>query len=87
MPKVHKNPVAWRPIVSCTNYVTAGLSQVLAYFLQPIVEKFPCILKDTPALLNDIRTRSFSANYQFATSDVESLYTSIPIWHVIEIFG
>lgn len=34
IPKVHKSPLQWRPIVSCSTMITAGLGKVLVDILQ-----------------------------------------------------
>lgn len=52
LPKVHKTPVAWRPIVSCTTYITAGLGRMLAAILNDVINQLPhrTILRDSSDL-------------------------------------
>ena len=45
--KIHKNPMAIRPIVSTVNSPTVNLAEFLDYYLQPIMKRLPAYIKDT----------------------------------------
>jgi len=79
--KVHKpKGLCGRPIVPCTNWVTAPASILVDYLLQEIVRKanITHIVKDTKSLVNELeRTRVLCQDGIFVTADIASLYTNI----------
>ena len=42
--KVHRSPLKWQPIVSCATYMTTGLGEILAEYLQTLVALLPHVL-------------------------------------------
>lgn len=85
MPKLHKDPVKGRPIVASHSWCTTPLSKWCSHQLQPIVERLPTVLRDTRSLTGRLdATRLIDgADFLISTLDVESLYTSIPIWDAL----
>ena len=80
LPKVHKNPISLRPITAAHSWVTTGLSKYLAKKLNSILPLLSTVLSDSFHLLNEIENLTLvNDNCYFATSDVNSLYPSIPI--------
>lgn len=49
LPKVHKDPIhpPGRPIISGIDSITSRIGRYIDFFLQPLVEHFPCYLRDT----------------------------------------
>lgn len=101
LPKIHKSPIVGRPIVPSQNWITAGASIVVDYFLQFIVKKFSInssinydfnfnqtIIKDSKTLINILdQIKIDDPNCYFITSDISSLYTNIPTSEGIEIIS
>ncbi len=81
LPKIHKgvSPPPGRPIVSANNSPTERLSQLVDFFLNPLIPKIPSYVKDTTHFLRIIRDLgTINPNCLLATLDVSSLYTNIP---------
>ncbi|CAI5961974.1 unnamed protein product [Closterium sp. NIES-65] len=79
LPKLHKTPVAGRPICSSTLWVFEHASAVLDHYLRPLLRFSPSHLPDSLALLHQLEDLRVPAEALFLTYDVESLYPSIPI--------
>jgi hypothetical protein len=79
--KVHKpKGLCGRPIVPCTNWVTAPASILVDHLLQEIAQraKIAHIVKDTKSLVNELEHTHISyKNGLFVTADIASLYTNI----------
>lgn len=79
IPKVHKEGIPLRPIVSQTNGPTAMLSRYLSELLMVAEKQIPFILQDTTAFLNIIKeNNAVKSNTLLVTLDVTALYTNIP---------
>jgi len=76
--KIHKTPMAIRPIVSSVNSATENLAQFLDHYLQPIMKNLPAYLKDTNQLLEELLNIRIQPDDWLVTVDVKSLYTCIP---------
>lgn len=77
--KVHKSPIAGRPIVPSFNSITAPLSKWLDYKLQPLARQhIKTIVKDSRTIIQHLETNSFPQDCILATADITSLYTMIP---------
>jgi hypothetical protein len=79
IPKIHKVPMAGRPIVPSHHWLTSGLSKVLDRLLRPTLEKCQYVLKDSRELVQIIENTKFNDEIILATSDITSLYTNIDI--------
>lgn len=79
--KVHKTPVAGRPIVSSINTITYFASKYIDRELQPIYKSIPSFLKSSQELLTILETLKFTNNRNcyILCADVDSLYPNIPI--------
>ena len=80
MPKIHKDNIPMRPVVS---YVTAPAYK-LAKFLNEKLPKYldfhpKYTVKNSLELVDKIKEYRLSNNYKFASFDVKSLFTSIPV--------
>jgi hypothetical protein len=86
IPKLHKTPVATRPIVASHSFVTTNASRWLDIQLQPFVARIPTVLRDSRSLVRTFEqsTRPYPLPATgtvrwFVTADVTALYPSIPI--------
>lgn len=77
LPKLHKNPLAVHPIVSCCSGPTEGISALLDFFFQPCMKSVSSYLANSTQLINILQTTCFSPNCFLVTMDVASLYTNI----------
>ena len=77
LPKIHKNPVKLRPIVSCTNGPTYTASAYLDRLLQPHMKKVRSYLKNSMDLVHILQTLRVPPHAYLVTLDIESLYTNI----------
>jgi len=85
-PKVHKDPWATRPIVSCVGSNIEVMSKYLDYQLQRVVHCCPSRLKDSASLLRDLKQLPLlPLGTKLATADAVSMYTNMDTQHVISI--
>jgi len=86
LPKIHKPVSKWynsiippgRPVVSDCSSDTYNLSILIDHFLQPISNKHPSYVKDTPDFISKLRKVNIkNPKCYLITLDVESLYTNI----------
>lgn len=84
IPKIHKTPMACRPIVSNVSAPTNGLSKWLAFQLMPYSRRLTSFLKNSSELQDKLKDIPFDTGCQFYTFDVENMYTSIPIREAIQ---
>lgn len=79
LPKIHKSPIAARPIVSNVNYITRQASKWLDFTLQPILPLIPTYIKDSKDIICDLETLQLPTHFILMSADINSLYPSIPI--------
>ena len=78
IPKVHKEPWSSRPIIPSHSWLTSKASEVVDYFLQPLLKKFPTVLTSTRQLIETIRKiEEPLSNCWLVTGDVKAMYTNI----------
>ena len=77
LPKVHKDPVKPRPIVSCTGGPTSNASAYLDRLLQPHMKRVKSYLSNSTELVRMLRKLKVPPNAYLVTLDIESLYTNI----------
>jgi len=78
IPKVHKDPLRGRPIVSSPAWLTTPASVWLDWLLQPIVAKQPAVLRDSKSLVQQLEQQQFPRDCVLITADVRDLFTVIP---------
>ena len=79
LPKIHKNNIPMRPIVSNINSPSYKLAKWLAKELSPLLGSFsPSHLKHNTDLLNRLKN-VIPQNKKFISFDVSSLYTNVPV--------
>ena len=82
--KLHKSPIALRPIVAGHTTVLSNYCRVLAHYLQPLVELSPRWIKNSTHLLSKLLSLHCPRPHDntrtwLVTGDVASLYTNISI--------
>lgn len=80
IPKVHKEPWASRPIVPSHSWITSRASEVVDYYLQKILPKFPWVLDSTKSFINGLRSIPYNSleGCWLVSGDVTAMYTNIP---------
>ena len=79
LPKIHKEGVPGRPIVSAVGSITENISEFLTLCIQPLVPKLRSYVRDTKHFVSIIRKLPTQSNDAILVSaDVSSLYTNIP---------
>jgi hypothetical protein len=76
--KIHKNPIAVRPIVSGSGGPTERISQFIDLHLQPFVPQVNSYIRDSGHLIQILENSTFPAYCTLATIDVSALYLNIP---------
>ena len=79
LPKIHKQGIPGRPIVSANGHPTERISEFIDFHLRPHVLALPSYLKDTTDYLRRLETKpTVPDNTVLVSLDVTSLYTNIP---------
>jgi hypothetical protein len=79
LPKMHKVPVAGRPIVSCINTITYHASKYLDNLLKPLLKKIPSICSSSREVIYNLTNFKCKPGSVLLCADVKNLYPSIPI--------
>ena len=79
IPKIHKTPMALRPICSSINSSTYNASKYLDILLQPIMKNINSFICNSAEIVYKLETMKFPAGCQLLEADVENLYPSINI--------
>ena len=76
--KIHKNPIAVRPIVSGCGGPTEKISQLIDLHLKPHVPRIKSYIKDSGHLISLLESTPVPTDCILVTIDVKSLYLNIP---------
>lgn len=88
LPKIHKDNVPLRPIVSCINFTTYNLAKFLCNILTDALgDRSNINVPDTFSFVNSIRNVTLPHNYVLVSLDVVSLFTNIPSGLVKTLLG
>ena len=79
VPKIHKANAPLRPIVSCVNTVAFDLSGHLARILSPLTGSSSYTVKNSGEFANIISKETIQTDEVMISSNVESLFTNVPI--------
>ena len=79
LPKVHKENIPLRPIVSLPGSPTYELSKYLAMILHPLVKTSPHTINNANDFLTNIKNLKLEPDEIMISFDVVSLFTSIPL--------
>eukprot|EP00971_Amphidinium_carterae_P345230 6486072-Amphidinium_carterae.2 len=90
-PKLHKQPISSRPIFTSGRSWQRGLAELLVQLLKPVLGNFTTILRDTNQLQrvlvqlqkNRLKNGQRIDNLTWVTMDVENLYPSVEVSHLI----
>ena len=78
LPKIHKENITGRPIVSGNNSPTEKISAFVDEHIKMMVPLIPSYVRDTPDFIKRIENFSHRGDFYLVTMDVTSLYTNIP---------
>ena len=85
LPKVHKEGVPLRPIISSRGSVTYETAKELARILKPLVGRSPHLVQNTKDFINSIEGIQLKQDECIMSYDVNALFTSIPIPPAVNI--
>ncbi|CAF4998196.1 unnamed protein product, partial [Rotaria sp. Silwood1] len=85
LPKIHKDNIPLRPVLSAIGTFNYGLGKALTNILSDIIEREKMV-RDPFSFVEELKTlpKSFS-NYKMVSFDISSLYTNVPLDETIEI--
>ncbi|XP_055692782.1 uncharacterized protein LOC129795483 [Lutzomyia longipalpis] len=79
LPKVHKAGAPLRPIVSCIQSPTHGLSQLLSGILRLVADQHQYNVRDSFGFVERIKSVVVPPEHVMVSFDVVSLFTNVPI--------
>ena len=85
LPKVHKDGLPIRPIISAIKTYNYGLAKYLDSIFKPLLEDNTMMIKDTFDFVNRVSNLDLTKDKHLVSFDVESLFTNIPTKETIEI--
>ena len=85
LPKIHKNDISLRPIVSSIGSVTYGVAKELARILKPLVGNSIYHVNNTKEFADEIRNTKLKEGECITSYDVTTLFTSVPVSSALEI--
>ena len=85
LPKVHKNNVPLRPIVSSIGSITYKTAQFLASILSPLVGKTEHVVKNNTQFVKKIKELKVPPGRKMVSFDVTALFTSIPVTEAVSM--
>lgn len=77
MPKVHKTPMALRPVVSCIKSFLSIFSNWLDFKMKELLFLFPSYIKDSKNLLQELKELKIPPNSKLFTADATAMYSNI----------
>jgi len=77
LPKVHKNPISLRPVVSSSNSLLSVFSIWLDYRMKDLLPLVDSYLKDSTTLINELKNIKLPETARIFTADAKSMYTNI----------
>jgi hypothetical protein len=93
LPKLHKlGPVKGRPIAGQVNWITTPVSKILDHRLQNFLSEYPCILKNSFQLVEELDLLNDTdllqnENIWIITGDIESLYPNINTQKLVRLIS
>ena len=84
LPKVHKENVPLRPVLSSISTFNYGLAKVLTQMLSGLIDKNKMV-RDSLSFVKELRGLKNMSTYKMVSFDITSLYTNIPIDETIDI--
>ena len=84
MPKLHKIPLALRPICASQGWITYWTSVYIHLTMFPLLRKIPSFITNSAQLVRILEKIKLPQDYQFLQADVDNLYPSIDIDDALE---
>lgn len=85
LPKIHKQGVPLRPIVSCIDSPAYKLSKHVSMLISPLAGHNDSFVKNTKHFVDEIKTIKLDHDEIQVSLDVKSLFTNVPIREVIDV--
>ena len=85
LPKVHKEGIPLRPIVSSVGSVSYETAKELSRISKPLVGKTTHLVKNTKDFIESIQDITLKTDECLVSYDVEALFTSVPIQPALTI--
>ena len=79
LPKVHKNSIPVRPIVSSIGSVCYNLARFVSDLLSPLVGKSPHHIQNSQDFVAQIKDLKLDEEEILTSYDVTALFTSVPV--------
>ena len=79
LPKVHKEGIPFRPIISAIGWPTYSLAKELARILSPLVGRTSSFIKNSTHFVQKIRNTPLDKSDRLVSFDVVSLFTKVPV--------
>ena len=87
LPKIHKEGMPGRPVVSSVSSPTEKIFAFVDEFLKPMAQELPSYIKDTTHFLQKVdKVGEISEDTYMVTLDVKSLYTNIDNEEGLRVF-
>jgi len=77
LPKVHKNPMSLRPVVSSTNSLLSVFSTWLDYKTKELLPLISSYTRNSTDVLNDLKSLTLPKGAKIFSADAKSMYTNI----------
>ena len=87
IPKIHKNPAGFRPIIPCHSALQNPCSKLISKVLKPIIQSAPAIIhgsKDLAIKFSQLQLAP-GRRWYIVTGDVVAFYPNIPLDKCLEI--
>ena len=84
LPKIHKDGIPLRPIVSCHVFVCHSLSSFLVDIIDPLIGKSPSYARNLSHFVEIIKNAPILSN-QMVSPDVVSLFTKVPTEEALSV--
>jgi hypothetical protein len=84
LPKIHKTPLKFRPVVSCIDSFSSIFSNWLDYKMKKLLHLIPSYIKDSRDLLNEITLLTLPPGAKLFTADATAMYTNITTYHGVQ---
>ena len=84
LPKIHKEGVPMRPILSSIGTCGYNIAKFLVPFLQPLTIN-ECTVKDSFSFVDEISSLIINSHITMASFDIKSLFTNVPLGETISI--
>ena len=85
LPKIHKDGIPLRPIVSSIGNITYNIAKYLTQILSSLVGQSPHFIKNSMDFIKKIKDLEIPPGRKMVSYDVTALFTSIPVDQAIKV--